>query len=76
MGQVVKEAIAYMHTHPAEVRAILGKKFPNLEPKLIAAAYAEILKSTPKVPVVTKAGAGQRRRLQRRGRDDEGRRTS
>lgn len=54
MGRVVKEAIAYMHSHPAEVRAILAKKFPNLEPKLIEAAYAEILKSTPKVPVVTK----------------------
>jgi NitT/TauT family transport system substrate-binding protein len=54
MGAVVKEAIAYMHTHPAEVLAILAKKFPNLEPKLIAAAYAEILKSTPKVPVVTR----------------------
>ncbi len=54
VGQVMKEAIAYMHTHPAEVIAILGKKFPNLEPKLIAAAFEEILKSTPKVPVVTK----------------------
>ena len=53
-AQVMKEAIAYMHTHPAEVLAILGKKFPSLEPKLIAAAYAEILKSTPKVPVVTR----------------------
>jgi NitT/TauT family transport system substrate-binding protein len=54
MGQVMKEAIAYMHSNPAQVRAILGKKFPNLEPKLIEAAYAEILKSTPKVPIVTK----------------------
>jgi ABC-type nitrate/sulfonate/bicarbonate transport system substrate-binding protein len=54
MGAVMKEAIAYMHTHPAEVLAILARRFPNLEPKLIAAAYAEILKSTPKVPVVTR----------------------
>ncbi len=54
MGQVMKEAVAYMHSNPAEVRAILAKKFPNLEPKLIEAAFAEILKSTPKVPVVTK----------------------
>jgi NitT/TauT family transport system substrate-binding protein len=54
MGRVITEAIAYMHNHPAEVVALLGKKFPNLEPKLIAAAYVEILKSTPKVPVVTK----------------------
>jgi len=54
MGQVMKEAIAYLHTHPAETIAILGKKFPNLEPKLIAAAFEEIRKSTPKVPIVTK----------------------
>jgi NitT/TauT family transport system substrate-binding protein len=53
MGQVMKEAVAYMHSHPTEVLAILGKKFPNLEPKLIAAAFEEIRKSTPKVPVVT-----------------------
>jgi NitT/TauT family transport system substrate-binding protein len=58
MGQVMKEAVAYMHSHPAEVLAILGKKFPNLEPKLIAAAFEEIRKSTPKVPVVTKEALG------------------
>src|SRR6266581_1248697 len=29
MGQVMKEAVAYISTHPAEVIAILGKKFPN-----------------------------------------------
>jgi len=54
VGQVMKEAIAYIHTNPAEVIAILGKKFPNLEPALIAAAFEEIRKSTPNVPVVTK----------------------
>ena len=43
MGQVMKEAVAYMHSNPEEVRAILAKKFPNLEPKLIEAAFAEIL---------------------------------
>lgn len=54
VGQVMKEAVAYLHGHPAEVIAILGKKFPSLEPKLIAAAFEEIRKSTPRVPVVTK----------------------
>jgi NitT/TauT family transport system substrate-binding protein len=54
VGQTMKEAIAYLHSHPTEVTAILGKKFPNLEPKLIAAAFEEIRKSTPKVPIVTK----------------------
>jgi NitT/TauT family transport system substrate-binding protein len=54
VGQVMKEAVAYLHSHPAEVTAILGKKFPSLEPKLVAAAFDEIRKSTPQVPVVTK----------------------
>jgi NitT/TauT family transport system substrate-binding protein len=54
VGQVMKEAVAYIHEHPAEVTAILGKKFPKLEPNLIAAAFEEIRKSTPKVPVVTR----------------------
>jgi NitT/TauT family transport system substrate-binding protein len=53
VGQAMKEAITYLHGHTAEVTAILGKKFPNLEPKLIAAAFDEIRKSTPKVPIVT-----------------------
>ena len=54
MGRVMKEAIAYMHGHKAEVMALLGRKFSSLEPKLIAAAYDEIIKSTPKLPVVTR----------------------
>jgi NitT/TauT family transport system substrate-binding protein len=54
MGQVMKEAVAYMHSHPEEVKAILAKKFPKLEPNLIAAAFEEIRKSTPKVPIVTR----------------------
>jgi NitT/TauT family transport system substrate-binding protein len=54
VGQVMKEAVAYLHSHTTEVTSILGKKFPNLEPKLIAAAFEEIRKSTPKVPEVTK----------------------
>jgi NitT/TauT family transport system substrate-binding protein len=54
MGAVIKEAITYMHSHPAEVRTILAKNFPTLESKLIESAYAEVLKSTPKVPAITR----------------------
>ena len=53
MGQVFKEAIAYLHSHPEETKAILQKRFPNLAPALIAAAFEEMRKSAPKVPVVT-----------------------
>src|SRR5581483_172221 len=54
MGQVMKEAVAYLHTHPDEVKAILAKKFPTLEPKLIAAAFDQIRKSTPQEPTVSR----------------------
>jgi NitT/TauT family transport system substrate-binding protein len=54
MGAVLKEAIAYLHSHPEETKAILQKRFPSLSPALIAAAFEELRKSTPKVPIVTK----------------------
>jgi ABC-type nitrate/sulfonate/bicarbonate transport system substrate-binding protein len=52
MGQVMKEAVAYMHTHPEEVKAILAKKFPNLRgnPQVDAASAGG-----------DEGGAGQRR---------------
>jgi NitT/TauT family transport system substrate-binding protein len=53
-GQVFKEAIAYLHSHPEETKAILQKRFPNLEARLIAAAFEELRKSAPKVPLVTR----------------------
>jgi NitT/TauT family transport system substrate-binding protein len=54
VGQVYKDAVAYMHEHPAETAAILRKKFPNLEPALIDLSFQQVLKSTPKVPLVTR----------------------
>lgn len=54
MGQVFKEAMAYLHSHPDETKAILQKRFPKLSPELIAAAFEELRKSAPKVPVVTR----------------------
>jgi NitT/TauT family transport system substrate-binding protein len=54
VGQVYKEAVAYMHEHPKETVAILQKKFPNLDAALIDLSFQAILKSTPKVPVVTR----------------------
>ncbi len=54
MAQVMKEALEYLHAHPTEVVAILAKRFPNLERALIEAAFEDIRKSTPRVPVVTR----------------------
>jgi NitT/TauT family transport system substrate-binding protein len=54
VGQVFKEAIAYLHSNPEETKAILQKRFDKLSPALIAAAFEELRKSAPKVPVVTR----------------------
>lgn len=54
VGQVYKEAVAYMHAHPKETEAVLQKKFSNLEAALIDLSFQAILKSTPKVPLVTR----------------------
>jgi ABC-type nitrate/sulfonate/bicarbonate transport system substrate-binding protein len=54
VGQVYKDAVAYMHDHPKETEAVLQTKFPKLDAALIDLSYQQILKSTPKVPVVTR----------------------
>jgi hypothetical protein len=43
-----------MHAHPKETMAILQQRFANLEPALIEASFAQIIKSTPRVPLVTR----------------------
>jgi NitT/TauT family transport system substrate-binding protein len=54
MGQVFKEATAYLHSNPEQTKAILQKRFATLSPALIAAAFEELRKSAPTVPVVTR----------------------
>jgi len=54
IGRVFNEALAYLHAHPQETTAILQKKFAALEPALIASAFEEIRKSTPRTAVVTR----------------------
>jgi NitT/TauT family transport system substrate-binding protein len=53
IGRVFNEALAYLHAHPQETIAILQKRFAALEPALIASAFEEIRKSTPRTAVVT-----------------------
>jgi NitT/TauT family transport system substrate-binding protein len=55
MGQAYAEAIGYMHDHPTEALALLKKRFSSFDEVLLAAAFKEILKGTPRPPVVTKA---------------------
>jgi ABC-type nitrate/sulfonate/bicarbonate transport system substrate-binding protein len=55
MGRVYRDAVAYSLDHPQETIAILQKRFPNLDRPLIEAAFAQIRKSTPRPPVVTRS---------------------
>ena len=55
MGKAFAEAVTYMHEHPEETLALLKKRFASLDNALLAAAFKEILKGTPRPPVVTKA---------------------
>jgi ABC-type nitrate/sulfonate/bicarbonate transport system substrate-binding protein len=54
LGAVFKEAVAYIHSNPAETKTILAKRFPNLDARLVAAAFEQVRKSTPATPVVTR----------------------
>ena len=54
IGQSFAEAAAYIQDHPAEALAIVQKRFPNLDPKLTAAAFDVTRRSSPRVPAPTK----------------------
>ena len=54
LGAVFKEAVAFVHDHPQETIAVLRKHFPDLEPALVAAAFEQVRKSMPRVPLVSR----------------------
>jgi NitT/TauT family transport system substrate-binding protein len=55
VGHAFAEAVTYMHEHPVESLALLKKRFASFDDKLLSAAFGQILKGTPRPPVVTKA---------------------
>jgi ABC-type nitrate/sulfonate/bicarbonate transport system substrate-binding protein len=55
MGRAFAEAVTYMHEHPAESLALLKKRFASFDDSLLAAAFKQILKGTPRPPAVTRA---------------------
>jgi NitT/TauT family transport system substrate-binding protein len=54
LGRAYRDATAYILDHPAETVAILQKRFSNLEPPLIEAAFQQIRKSTPRIPALNR----------------------
>lgn len=55
MGQSIKDAVAFIQNKPDEALALLKKRFPTLDDKVLKAGFDELRKVTPSPPVVTKA---------------------
>jgi len=55
MGQSIKEATAFIKSKPDEAFALLKKRFPTLDDKLLKASFEELLKVTPSPPLVSAA---------------------
>ena len=55
VGRVIADAVDYLHDHQKESLAILKKRFAKMDNRLVEASFANILKATPRPPVVTKA---------------------
>jgi ABC-type nitrate/sulfonate/bicarbonate transport system substrate-binding protein len=55
MGQSIKDATAFIKGKPEEAFALLKKRFPTLDDKLLRASFDELQKVTPSPPVVSRA---------------------
>jgi NitT/TauT family transport system substrate-binding protein len=53
VGQAMKDASQILHGQPAEAEAILAKRLPTMDPKLIVAVLEKIRKATPDPLAVT-----------------------
>jgi len=52
MGQAMVKANAFMHDHPDQAKALLGKRLNVTDAKVLDAAYKNVLASTPSPPVL------------------------
>jgi NitT/TauT family transport system substrate-binding protein len=55
VGQSIKDATAFIKTKPGEAFALLKKRFPTLDDKLLLASFDELRKVTPSPPTVSAA---------------------
>ncbi len=55
MGHAIAKACAYMHEHPKESMAILGKRLNVKNPEVLASAYQETLEAIPTPPILSAA---------------------
>jgi NitT/TauT family transport system substrate-binding protein len=55
MGQSIKDATAFIKNKPDDAFAVLKKRFPTLDDKLLKASFEELRKVTPSPPTVSAA---------------------
>jgi NitT/TauT family transport system substrate-binding protein len=63
VGQAMKDASQIMHDQPQEAEAILAKRLPTMDPKLIAAVLQKVARATPSLLAVTAKGLENAERL-------------
>jgi NitT/TauT family transport system substrate-binding protein len=63
MGQAMKEAALVLRDHLDEAQAILAKRLPTIDPKLIAALLPKLREATPDPPVVSKESLANSERI-------------
>jgi NitT/TauT family transport system substrate-binding protein len=63
MGRAIAEATAIIRDRPADVLALLKKRFPTFDDKLLAAGFDEVRKGTPSPPIVAQAALENSERL-------------
>ena len=63
VGQAMKEAAQILHGEPGEAEAILAKRLPTMNPKLIASVLEKIRKATPDTLAVTRKGLENAERM-------------
>jgi NitT/TauT family transport system substrate-binding protein len=62
-GRGFAEAEAYLHDHPAEALAVVKKRFPTLDDKVLTAAFDAIRAISPDPPVASAEGIENAERL-------------
>jgi ABC-type nitrate/sulfonate/bicarbonate transport system substrate-binding protein len=63
MARALTASTAFMHARQAEARALLKKRFPQIEDAVLARAYALMLSATPDPPIVVPATLENAERL-------------
>lgn len=63
MGQAMKEAALVLRDHLDEAQAILAKRMPTIDPRLIAAILPKLREATPDPPVVSEESLANSERI-------------